>query len=278
MTLRHPAASADCPTCGGLGLEIVRKGARLVAKPCSCRLAVCPACQGQAVVVDGPDMRACDCARVDRRGRMFDEAGLPGRYTQATLSSLASGPETHQAVAHRVRDWVEAWDRHDPPPGLVLYGPVGRGKTHTVVAAARALVLHRGARVRFLEFTHLIADLKAAFDRGEGAAQLVAGLGEVDVLVIDELGKGRLTEFEDQMLDDLVSRRYNAGLPVLATTNYDPREAGGVRVTNLADPRHQPTLGDRVGDRVFSRLKEMCRFYPLSGDADLRRTSRRARW
>lgn len=278
MTLLHPAASTDCPLCGGLGLRVERQGPHLVARPCTCCLAVCPACHGQSVVTEGGVVRACDCARVQRRARMFDEAGLPGRYTDATLSSLADGPEANQAVAQRVRDWVTSWTPRDPPPGLVLYGPVGRGKTHAVVAAARSLVLHRGARVRFLEFTHLIADLKAAFDRGEGAAQLVEGLGEVDVLVIDELGKGRLTEFEDQMLDDLVSRRYNAGLPILATTNYDPREAGGVRVTNLADPRHQPTLGDRVGDRVFSRLKEMCRFYPLSGEEDLRRTSHRARW
>ncbi len=278
--LRHPGASADCPVCGGLGLEIVRDKARLIATPCRCRLDVCPACEDRAVVID-PDgvMRACTCARVARRARRFDEAGLPGRYGAATLASLADTEPANATAASRVREWAESWTAHDPPPGLVLYGPVGRGKTHFVVAAARTLLLTRGARVRFLEFTHLIADLKAAFDRGEGASSLLDGLGEIDVLVLDELGKGRLTEFEDQMLDDLISRRYNAGLPILATTNYDPREPTGQRTANLARPGGpQPTLGDRVGDRVFSRLREMCRFYPLGGEDDLRTTSRKARW
>lgn len=278
--LRHPGAVPHCPDCGGLGVVVVRKGARLVSAPCSCRQPTCPACGDEGILLTSDGRHSpCDCARVGRRATRFDQAALPGRYTHATLGSLAQDDPANLPVAQRVREWVEAWDPKDPPPGLVLHGPVGRGKTHYLVAAARSLTLHRGAHVRFVEFSHLIADLKASFDRGQGSAALMDGLGEVDILILDELGKGRQTEFEDQMIDDLISRRYNAGLPVLASTNYTPREATGTRFANNAQPNAAgPTLGDRLGDRVYSRLREMCRFYPLGGDADLRTTSRRARW
>jgi DNA replication protein DnaC len=134
-------------------------------------------------------------------------------------------------------------------------------------------VLRRGTTARFVEFTHLLTDLKLSFEGRGDSASLVEPLYKVDVLLIDELGKGRCTEFEHTVLDDLVSRRYNAGLTILATTNFDPKlPATGQPVANLARATGpdgaaalRPSLRDRVDPRVFSRLQEMCDFLPVSG-------------
>lgn len=266
MILHHPAADLDCPDCHGRGLVIRRKGPVLAADPCHCLAPVCPACDDSRLVSMAGGFVPCDCARVARRGRWFDAARLPGRYAHATL---AGAEGLH---AELLRAWVDGWrpvEEGGDGRGILLHGNVGTGKTHLVVGAARALVLHHGAQVRFVEFTHLVSDLKASFDRGEGATGLLEPLARVDILVIDELGKGRLTEFEDTLVDELISRRYNAGLPLLATTNYAPGRATGRRTANNADPSTLPSLADRLGERVYSRLREMCDFHPIAGP-DLR--------
>ncbi len=180
-----------------------------------------------------------------------------------------------------VSRWLEQYQPGEENRGLILYGKVGRGKTHLMVALLQELIFRYGVRVRFVEFSHLLADLKSGFDHGLGTARLIDPLVQVDVLAIDELGKGRNTEFEGTVLDELISRRYNAAATILATTNYPPDgPPTGDAIANAAAIALQaapvPTLVDRVGARVHSRLQEMCDFLPVDGP-DFRALLRHAR-
>lgn len=182
-----------------------------------------------------------------------------------------------------VSRWLEEYRPREENRGLVLHGKVGRGKTHLMVAMLRELVFRHGISVRFVEFSHLLADLKAGFDQNLGAARLIDPLVAVDVLAIDELGKGRNTEFEGTVLDELISRRYNSAATILATTNYAPdAKPTGRSVANAAEvamgTRAAPSLPDRVGARVHSRLQEMCDFLPVDGldHRELQRDRRRS--
>ncbi|MBU0553328.1 ATP-binding protein [Myxococcota bacterium] len=140
----------------------------------------------------------------------------------------------------------------------MLYGNSGTGKTHLMVAAIRRLVLERARPIRFVEFVHLLSDMKASFgDRSRGQ-DLITPLVEVPVLAIDELGKGRGTDWEMSVLDELISKRYNTERTTLFTTNYDPTKTEG-----------QDALVTHVGQRILSRLKEMCRWVEVNG-ADYR--------
>lgn len=268
--VRHPGAQAGCKICLGKGLRIVADGAVARAIPCTC-VGPCPVCRGAGFVATGTTFRApkrrCDCTRAEVRGRLFDEARIPGRYAHATLTDLRK--DGRSLAAGIAAAYIGGWRRGEPHRGLVFYGDVGRGKTHLMIAVLRELVLRHGASVRFVEFSHLLADLKLSFERG-GTADLVEPLTRVDVLAIDELGKGRNTEFEGTVLDELISRRYNAGTTILGTTNFRPGAATGHSVPNHAQPRDTlPTLADRVSDRVYSRLRETCDFHEVGGD-DLR--------
>ena len=173
-----------------------------------------------------------------------------------------------------VNKFLENYQAGHENRGLVLHGAVGRGKTHLLVALVRDLIFRYGITARFIEFSHLVGDLKAGFDVGRGTHSLLDPLVRVDVLAVDELGKGRNTEFEGTVVDELVSRRYNSAGTILATTNYRPGQATGHGVGNLAQPKKtEPMLTDRVGDRVYSRLREMCDFVECKGD-DWRETHR----
>jgi DNA replication protein DnaC len=203
----------------------------------------------------------------------FDAIGIPARHADSTLVSFVPQNREQTAVVGQISTYLGAFEPGRENRGLVLYGDVGRGKTHLMVALLRDLVLRHGVTARFVEFSHLLADLKSGFDVGRGAASVIDPLVAVGVLGIDELGKGRNTEFEGTVVDELVSRRYNAARPIIATTNYAPEAATGRARPSLAAAQlgtaPPPTLVDRIGDRVFSRLRETSDFVPLKG-ADYR--------
>lgn len=278
--LRHPGARPDCRVCGGEGFFVGRAAERAVAERCSC-VGRCPECAGTGLVAVAPTFRAarrrCTCKAVEARMAAFDGVGIPARHAASTRASFVPSGQHQTAVLGAVSRWLAGY-RPGSERGLVLYGDVGRGKTHLLVAMLRELVLVQGIGARFVEFSHLLADLKAGFDAGRGAAALLDPLVAVEVLAIDELGKGRNTEFETMVVDELVSRRYNAMRPLLATTNFLPHPGTGRGVVNAAEAglgiAAPPSLVDRIGERVYSRLRETCDFVEVKGE-DFRELPRR---
>jgi len=266
----RPAGLPDCPRCAGHGY-VVRPGPEAAeAAVCEC-VPPCPLCQGTGFrVVEGREgliAGRCRCRVLPDRVAMFNRAGIPARHAASTFESfnLKRNPGARGAFTAS-RAWLRSWRPGEENRGLVLTGPVGRGKTHLLAAILHHLVIEHGVEVRFVEFTHLLSTLKSGFDEGIGEAVTLQPLVRVPVLAIDELGKGRATEWELAIVDSLVSRRYNALATVLATTNFRAVGPTGVLEGNLADPDKAPSLGDRVGERVFSRLREMCQFVPVGGD------------
>lgn len=250
----------------------------------------CPDCAGRGGFVhreDGYDQwRTCECRAFLRRLETFNAAHLGRRFARSTLESYVAHTPRQRAALHLARMWTDGWRKREK--GIAFFGPVGTGKTHLAVGIFRELTLRHGASCRFVDFGHLLADLKRSYERSEGEADIMEPLARVEVLLIDELGKGRATEWENTVLDDLVSRRYNANRLTLFTTNFSPlgkgperaavhaawdaRErsaAGGGRETGL------PTLEERLDARVLSRLFEMVEFVEVDGE-DHRRASRGA--
>lgn len=259
----------ECPLCKNeyLSVDVHREGDALRAAPCTCRIP-CPLCKdkGFAFETDATGYsRAvpCTCEALRTRVRFFNEAMLPARYLTATLENFK--PATYQRPAHHAaysfaREFVEG------RRGLLFYGNCGTGKTHLGVAILRHLIARRGVRARFIEFKHLIADLRESFSDVGRASTLMRQLVDVPVLLIDELGKGARREWEQDVLDELISRRYNSKRTTLFTTNYP---VGGNEPAN-------ETLEARIGARIQSRLDEMCDKVVLNGEDQRRKQPRTA--
>ena len=77
-----------------------------------------------------------------------------------------------------------------------------------------------------------------------------------ECLIIDELGEGRQSDWARSVLEELITKRYNASGTTIITTNYDPRRS------QLGEPEH---LEERIGARLYSRLQQMCDPIPLFG-------------
>lgn len=238
-------------------------GALAVARPST----ACPDCEGTGFVAHQDDngyraMRPCSCRALQRRVKLFNEAQVPALFAGCSLDTFRPSNErlgdAHAAAMEMTRGFALGEKR-----GLLLMGPVGVGKTHLAVAMVRKLTLELGISCRFLDFLQLLQDLKLSFDKRGGTADLLEPLSDVDVLVIDDLGKGRGSDWEGDVLDDLVSRRYNSGGTTIATSNFrDRKPDGGSHRNTFANE----TLAQRVGDRIYSRLRAMCQFVEVDGD------------
>lgn len=135
---------------------------------------------------------------------------LPYRYANAGLDDLAHDPE--QADTARA---IMGWLRHRDALTLVLAGPVGTGKTHAAYAIGNAAV-GRGRWVEAWRLHDLLADLRPdgdprAWDRACGC----------DLLIVDDLGATKVSEWADETVTALLDSRLNAGRRTVLTTNQN---------------------------------------------------------
>src|SRR5919198_4093801 len=140
-------------------------------------------------------------------------------------------------------------------------GPVGTGKTHLSAAILRGLI-EKGIPCLFYEFGALLKEIQNSYNPVSQTSELkvLAPVYETEVLVLDELGASKPTDWVRDTMMQVIGTRYNERRLTIFTTNYP-------------DARRQPaeeTLEDRVGVRLRSRLYEMCRTVQIEGE-DYRR-------
>lgn len=131
--------------------------------------------------------------------------------------------------------------------GLLLCGSVGTGKSFLAAAIANELI-NQGTPCLMTNFSRIISRVSEKFG---GDQKYLDDLNRFDLLIIDDLGSERDTEFTWEKVMNVVDARYRAGLPLIITTN--------LTLKDLADP------SDIRRQRVFSRLKEMCVFLEVNG-------------
>ena len=148
------------------------------------------------------------------------------------------------------------------PPGIILGGPVGVGKTYLLAAIAKNFAA-RGMTVRFVDFFQLLNEIKGAYADSKSDANILKPLINVDVLFIDELGKGRSSDWEMSIIDQLVMGRYNQNKIIVASTNYGLKPAKHIPLSQKDLSQESfgsfnldrfESLETRIGERIYSRL------------------------
>ncbi|HEX8823346.1 MAG TPA: ATP-binding protein [Archangium sp.] len=288
-----------CGECGGRTYLIERRGDRAHARVCTCSVR-CGLCDGRGYSYEvreetfsakvGPKryevLVPCVCQRREKRLAHFNEVGLPGVVAHSGFENYRAFNEAQDRARNLAMHFAHHFEKTKTGTnkGFILSGPVGTGKTHLLAATLKHLVLEVGLEARYVEISLLYATIRRGFQEGKSGGEIIGPLSEVEVLAIDELGKGRGSPFEMETLDELIARRYNAGRTTLFATNHslEPERRGtraaapsGYRSTEDAKTaaREVELLRERVGERIYSRLCEMCSFveFPKETTPDQRR-------
>lgn len=268
-----PPAQFNCSFCKGKGYVLSSQGERAKAAICKC-IPHCTRCKGTgqlAALKDGVQyFGRCRCQKLPDRIRLFNLTRIPAIHALNDLGNFDKGePGPFKALVACLK-WLQQRKDNQEERGLILTGSVGRGKTHLLIGVIKELVFSHGKAVRFIEFSRLLSDLREAYNQGKSDSQILSDLISIPILAIDELGKGRASEWELAIIDELISRRYNAKKMVIGTTNYRWSNITRATSPNLAQMEYsKQSLADRVGERVFSRLQQICKYWHIDG-ADYR--------
>lgn len=244
-----------CAECGGSGWKIIEREGATGAERCECVVAA-------------------------RAGELERGADIPPLYRQASFDNfvLPQDNPTGREALQQLLVVVKAYVRQFPAaekPGLLLIGEPGSGKSHLAVAALRG-ILAKGFEGVFFDYQNLLERIRSSYDAASGTSDREAYRTalETEVLLLDDLGAHRVTEWVEDTVTGLITYRCNRRKPLIATTNLPDPDAG-FNVVQRSE--HMPgrveyrtTLAERIGGRARSRLFEMCKVIRMPQVEDYR--------
>lgn len=163
----------------------------------------------------------------------------PPRYQKAQWDDVPQAIKTLIEVG-----WKDPATRK----GIYIHGAVGAGKTHIAYGIAKYVQDDMRKRVTVWNSAELMNFIRESYDDKQKRWEVEELMDDKGLLIIDDIGSERVTEWTLEQFYLLVNKKYNEMMPVIFTSNY-----------NVSD------LSERIGERVASRVVEMCDVIELSG-------------
>lgn len=217
-----------------------------------------PVCECEAEAEMKPIREAQERLRLDKLQRLFSIHNLGERFKDSNFSTFIEreGAERCFQIAKKYVEDFDSWEGES----LMFWGEPGNGKSHLATAIANELS-SKGKRVVFISMPDLLEKIKATFNRNsvETEEEIMRGLQLCDLLIIDDIGAEKVSDWVQEVIFRIVDGRYKKMKPILATSNLEPKE-----------------LAERIGKRAYDRLIEISQ--PIKNNASsYRREKAKAR-
>lgn len=200
------------------------------------------------------------------RSEMRRRAGLSKRAVQQRFRNYRADDgqkEAFQAARQFAKEYIEG---KNDGAGLLLIGGVGSGKSHLAAAIINAVVDYiqipdssaensndgvcygtPNSDAYFVGTVSLLEQLRASYESDDGARQIMEQCQKAGLLVLDDVGAEKTTDWARERLFEIIDYRYNDCAPVVITTNADVKE-----------------LRLKLGDRICDRIRSMCKTYTVT--------------
>lgn len=170
-------------------------------------------------------------------------SGITPRFRDCTLDTyLAAGEQAKERALVECRQYVEQFDENfQAGRCLILTGNVGTGKTHLASGMSQAIIRQYGASALIVTAATIVRTAKETMIKGAQFTErdVIDELANVDLLVIDEVGAQRGTEYELALMHEVIDKRYQLVVPTVLISNE--------RADNLKT---------FIGQRAVDRLRE----------------------
>lgn len=242
----------------------------------------CPVCSDtgwKTVQIPGKPDRAtrCECFIARRTERLLKAAQIPVRYRECSIENFDTEFEEANVKLVKARLASRRFIENYPTEkrGLLFVGPIGTGKTHLAVSIIRDLMRLKGISCLFCDYREMLKEIGNSYNPGVQATELeiLNPACNTEILVLDDLGAVKPSEWVWDTVSYVINHRYNENKTTIFTTNFpdlppprfeEPLE--GFSQKDRPKPKlREETLGDRITERMRSRLHEMCWVVDLDG-------------
>ena len=219
-------------------------------EPCDCEQAVAEYERVKAEAEREREAKRADEERARRKERidhLIGRSGLGKRFRQRTFENYVCTTPDQQRCYDSVKKYADTFtERLQDGKGLLMIGSIGTGKTHLAAAVANQ-VLTAGVPVIFKTSIDLLTDIRSTYDTDTQESKVVDTYGTVELLVLDDLGKEKVTAWAASMIFSIINARYERMLPTIITTNHGCAELASA----LGDDRTR-------AEAIVSRIQETC--------------------
>lgn len=254
-----------CPFCGRLVptlTDMLRDatGRANIDDFCDCLEAEKAAEEAEKRRNDEKAARNAEKKRAAIRARI-EASGLPTALLEAKMSLFEQDtPQRRKAYAEAIAFAKGITGRDMFAPWLYIAGNVGTGKTF-LAACLAADLMRRGVKVLWTRAADMLQAIRQTYNPGarESDADVMARYAGAELIVIDDLGKEKPTDWATERIYNLLDYRYNRNLPVLITSNYGARD--------LRQRMTPPEDDGMTAEAIVDRIRERCRLAILDGSS-----------
>jgi len=183
----------------------------------------CPICKGTGFVDKGNVVEVCQCRFKEENFQRL--LNIPKKFWSAELDNYQPISPAQRRTIEVCKEFVFNFNPEEGK-GITLVGPPQMGKTHLVVGVLKALYRQKRVRGFFFDTKEMLFQLRFyAGSQEDKYSRLLRFLMRVPVLVLDDLGSERLSDWSIEVISLLITYRYNHQLSTLITTNYQLKKS-----------------------------------------------------
>ena len=226
----------------------------------------CPKCGGTGFVPkEGGIVELCAC-RFEQEN-VNKVLGIPKRFWEAELDNYQYENPSETDAYKEAMVFASSFDPSEGK-GITFVGTPGVGKTHLAVGILKKIYREKGIKGRFFDTKDLIYKLKALIEEGK-TSKAIRRILNYPLIVLDDLGSERLSEWQREIISYIISYRYNNLKSTIITTNFSltGEEKKDRRIKKTAPDIDLPKslMVERLGPGTVSRIYQMTKVLYIKG-------------